>query len=69
MTARAALDPCEIEMVRGAARALRRRADRQAHRANDGGGEGAIAARLAVTLAALASEFEAELPPVTARAG
>jgi hypothetical protein len=58
----APLDPIETAFKTGAAAALRRRADRQARLANDGGGEGAIAGRLAATLLDLAAELEAELP-------
>jgi hypothetical protein len=64
-----ALDPREAEMMRGAALALRRRADRQAKLAEDGTataedgsriltGEAAIATRVSMTLAELAAEFE-----------
>jgi hypothetical protein len=45
-----ALDPIETAFKTGAAAALRRRADRQAKRAESGTGEGAIAARVAATL-------------------
>lgn len=65
-------------MMRGAAAALRRRADRQAKMAKDGTataedgspirtGEAAIAARVSITLAKLADEFEFELSTATAR--
>jgi hypothetical protein len=76
MTSPATLDPCEIEMVRGAALALRRRADRQARMAENGTahaedgsriltGEAAIATRVSMTLAELAAEFELELSAAT----
>jgi hypothetical protein len=71
-----ALDPREAEMMRGAALALRRRADGQAKLAEDGTataedgsrilmGEAAIATRVSLTLAKLAAEFEAELSAAT----
>jgi hypothetical protein len=62
----------EADILRGAAVALRRRADRQTKKAEDGTtigekgspvrtGEAAIAVRVAETLSQLAEEFEAEL--------
>jgi hypothetical protein len=62
-------DPLETDMMRGAALALRRRADRQAKIARDGTthgdrgvsvrtGEAAIANRLSAVLSARAAEFE-----------
>jgi hypothetical protein len=62
-------DPLAADMVRGAALALRRRADRQAQLAEAGTtfgdrgvsvrtGEAAIANRLSAALSALAAEFE-----------
>ena len=62
-------DPLEADMMRGAALALRRRADRQAQLAEAGTtfgdrgvsmrtGEAAIADRLSAALSALAAEFE-----------
>ena len=78
MSAPATIDPEEAEIMRGAAAALRRRADRQAERAKDGTvhsedgspirtGEAAIAVRVSLTLAQLAAEFERELSTTTAR--
>jgi hypothetical protein len=69
MIAPATIDPEEAEMLRGAAVALRRRADRQEKLAKDGTahsangspirtGEAAIAVRVAATLSQLAAEFE-----------
>ena len=62
-------DPLEVDMMRGAALALRRRADRQAQLAEVGTtfgdrgvsvrtGEAAIADRLSAALSVLAAEFE-----------
>jgi hypothetical protein len=70
------LDPDEVEMMRWAVVALRRRADRQEKLAKDGTaysedgspirtGEAAIAVRVSMTLAELASEFELELSAAT----
>jgi hypothetical protein len=70
-------DPMEAGLLRGAAAALRRRADRQAKRAKDGAtivengsfirtGEAAIAVRVSLTLSELAAELEGELPPAPA---
>jgi hypothetical protein len=70
-----ALDRDEIEITCGAAQALRKCAERQARIAENGTtfgergstirtGEAAIATRVALTLASLAAELEAELPPV-----
>jgi hypothetical protein len=72
MTSPAAIDPWEADLLRGAALALRRRADRQARMAEDGTahaddgspirpGEAAIAVRVSLTLAQLATDFELEL--------
>jgi hypothetical protein len=56
-----ALEPIEIELLTGASVALRKRADRQAKMANDGTGEGAVAARVSLVLAELANEFDHEV--------
>jgi hypothetical protein len=75
----AVLDPWEADLLRGAVAALRRRAALQAKRAQDGTvraddgssirtGEAAIADRVSLTPAALANEFELELPPAAAPA-
>jgi hypothetical protein len=72
------IDPIEAALKAGAASALRARADRQAKISKDGtvysddgspirSGEGAIAARVALTLARLAAEFELELSTATAQ--
>jgi hypothetical protein len=64
-------DPLQTAILRGAALALRRRADRQAKIAEAGTtvgergtvfrtGEGVLADRLSVVLSLLAAEFEAE---------
>jgi hypothetical protein len=74
------LGPLELEMLTGAAQALRRRADRQAKIAADGTalgergssimtGEAAIAVRIASVLSDLAAEFEAELDELKFPAG
>jgi excisionase family DNA binding protein len=79
MTAPATIDPEETEMLRDAAAALRRRADRQAKMAKDGTaigedgsqiltGAAAIAVRVSTALSKLAAEFELEFPPTTANA-
>ena len=79
MSSPATLDPEEAEMLRGAALALRRRADRQAKLVKDGTalgengspirtGEAAIAVRVSLTLARLAAEFEREWSTAVARA-
>jgi hypothetical protein len=68
------IDPIEAALKAGAASALRARADRQEKLAKDGTesgspiltGEGAIAARVAITLHELANEFELELSTATA---
>jgi hypothetical protein len=76
MTSPAAIAPWEADLLRGAALALRRRADRQARLAEDGTataedgsriltGEAAIATRVSMTLAELATEFELELSAAT----
>jgi hypothetical protein len=67
----AEVDPLQAAMLRGAAQALRRRAERQAKIAKRGmiigergvvfrSGEGVLAERLAPLLAELATEFETD---------
>jgi hypothetical protein len=79
MSAPATIDAWEAELLLGTVLALRRRADRQAKRAQDGTahaddgspimtGEAAIAARVSLTLSQLAAEFELELSPLAAPA-
>jgi hypothetical protein len=66
-------DPLQAAMLRGAALALRRRADRQARIAKEGTtigergvvfrtGEGVLADRLSVVLSKLAAELEEAAP-------